>query len=165
MNENNDDGKANTNTKNNDNEMNEEHNYVTEDEDELIHENEQDKAILSSNEIDHEYDGTSEDPLQNEPFLANDEEKDEIIDEDSSLESEEQDAENNNEIEPMRRSRRTNAGAGIERFEPRFGMKSYEITRKKEYMQYQDQSMTAFISDKKDKREDISMDIINDSYK
>ena len=34
------------------------------------------------------------------------------------------------------RPRRSNAGSGVERFEPRFGEKTYEIRRKRQYMQF-----------------------------
>ena len=82
---------------------------------EFNEENDSGEGIIND-EVNHEHD---------EPHTS-------VLEEESFLDGEEADTPDTSIIEE--RPRRSNAGAGIERFEPRFGSKRYEISRRQQYM-------------------------------
>ena len=75
---------------------------------------ENEPELDDDNAVNHEHDEQENDPLEEEEFLSNTEQEQDV------------------DVRP----RRSNAGAGVERFEPRFGEKSYKISRKRQYMQF-----------------------------
>ena len=110
-----------------------------ENEQEIVEQNiitdEEDAQDQDSNqeEENHKHNEPIVSPLQQENFLQDEENDDKDISFDNNSESQERELASNNSND---RPRRANAGAGVERFEPRFGEKSYELNRKVQYMQF-----------------------------
>ena len=113
-------------------EEDEQENIVTDDDDSTEHDSDisfdAEDEDPQKDEVNHEHDEDQQaNPLENEDFLVNEDEEGEPGD----AESQERDSHEEN-----LRPRRENAGQGVERFEPRFNDKTYEITRKRQYLQF-----------------------------
>ena len=92
-----------------------------------------DLDINEPEEINHEHDeAENQNIVENEPVIVED-----VEDEDLEHEQGSDEAPIPDEAANSNRPRRAAAGAGVEKFEPGFDGKSYELNRRKQYFQYQ----------------------------
>ena len=132
------------------------HPTITDEENE--NEFDEQKVDNSAEGVDHEHDEEIDNALEEERFVLTDDDMNQNDKETHDDEEQQNNATNN--VRP----RRTNAGAGVERFEPRFGQKTYELNRRLQYMQLKRKKKAVQLMQVKSMMQKVRKDVNAPSY-